>query len=123
MEGRQRLESFEGIVVLTTNHGTSVDDAFKRRLRFRVDFPTPDEDERELLWQAMLPKGAPISDDVDFRALARRFTMAGGYIKNAVVRAAFLAAAMPERLIDHRTLMRAASLEWEDMGNLAMSEQ
>jgi SpoVK/Ycf46/Vps4 family AAA+-type ATPase len=116
----QRLESFDGIVILTTNHGTSVDDAFKRRLRFRIEFPTPDDAERELLWRAMLPAGAPIADDVDFRVLARKYAMAGGYIKNAVVRAAFLAASREQQSIDHDTLVHAASLEWEDMGNLAM---
>ena len=117
----QRLESFEGIVILTTNHQSAVDDAFRRRLRFRIDFPTPDEAERERLWRAMMPAGAPVAGDVDFKALGRRFSMAGGYIKNAVVRAAFLAAAQAGGSIDHKTLMRAAALEWEDMGNLTMS--
>jgi hypothetical protein len=116
----QRLESFEGIVLLTTNNATSIDDAFRRRLRFRIDFAAPDADEREALWRAMLPDSAPLADDLDLRALAEGFAMAGGYIKNAVVRAAYLAAASPERVISQRTLLRAATLEWEDMGNLTV---
>ena len=116
----QRLESFEGIVLLTTNNQSAIDDAFRRRLRFRIDFPAPDEEERERLWRAMVPASAPISDDVDFDLLARKFAMSGGYIKNAVVRAAYLAAADPERIINQEVLLRAASREWEDMGNLSI---
>jgi SpoVK/Ycf46/Vps4 family AAA+-type ATPase len=117
----QRLESFSGIVLLTTNNASAIDEAFRRRLRFRIEFPTPDEDERERLWRAMIPTGAPIDDDVDFPSLARRFAMAGGYIKNAVMRAAYLAAARTdgERRLDNEILSRAANLEWEDMGNLS----
>ncbi len=117
----QRLESFEGIVLLTTNNQTTIDDAFRRRLRFRIEFPQPDEEERERLWRALMPAGAPLADDVDFELLARKFAMSGGYIKNAVVRAAYLAAADPYRTIDHAILYRAAIREWEDMGNLSMA--
>src|SRR4029079_11453786 len=88
----QRLEHHDGIVLLTTNAATSIDEAFQRRLRFRLEFPAPDPQEREALWRSMIPARAPIADDVDFAAIAARFHMAGGHIKNAVVRAAFLAA-------------------------------
>jgi SpoVK/Ycf46/Vps4 family AAA+-type ATPase len=53
----QRLESFEGIVLLTTNNASSIDDAFRRRLRFRIELDTP---------------------DVDFDQLAEQFEMSGG---------------------------------------------
>ncbi len=115
----QRLESFEGIVLLTTNNQSSIDDAFRRRLRFRIEFPTPEPPERELLWRSMFPPGAPLADDVGFEQLASDFEMSGGYIKNAVVRAAFLAAAEGEPAITHDLLVRAARLEWEEMGRLA----
>ena len=55
----QRLDSFEGIAILTTNFGTSIDPAFKRRLSFRVTFPFPDEEMREQLWKALIPPQAP----------------------------------------------------------------
>ncbi|HEU0031970.1 MAG TPA: ATP-binding protein [Kofleriaceae bacterium] len=114
----QRLENHDGIVLLTTNSATSIDEAFKRRLRFRIEFPTPDATEREALWRAMFPPRAPLARDIDFRALASRFQMAGGHIKNAVVRAAFLAAERATPVIDHQTLMQAATLEWTELGNL-----
>jgi hypothetical protein len=114
----QRLESFEGIVLLTTNNASSIDDAFRRRLRFRIEFDTPDVAERKQLWLAMFPLDAPLASDVDFDQLAEQFEMSGGYIKNAAVRAAFLAAAAELPEITHALVMRAAQLEWREMGRL-----
>jgi ATPase family associated with various cellular activities (AAA) len=55
----QRLDTFFGIAILTTNLGTSIDPAFKRRLSFRVHFPVPDEEQREQLWRVHLPPSLP----------------------------------------------------------------
>jgi SpoVK/Ycf46/Vps4 family AAA+-type ATPase len=114
----QRIESFEGIVLLTTNRDTSIDEAFRRRLRFRIEFPTPDAAEREQLWRSMIPATAPLDPDVDFTALAERFQMTGGYIKNAAMRAAYLAATSEPKVISQTVLVKAAALEWEEMGKL-----
>jgi ATPase family associated with various cellular activities (AAA) len=114
----QRLETFEGVVLLTTNKEPQIDEAFRRRLRFHIDFPTPNEEERELLWRSMIPASAPIVGQLDLTALADRFKMSGGYIKNAVVRAAYLAARSPERALSQVLLERAARLELEEMGKL-----
>lgn len=115
----QRLEAFEGVVLLTTNSQSSIDDAFRRRLRFRIEFPAPDASERELLWQAMLPPEVPVAHDIDFVELAQRYEMTGGFIKNAVVRAAYLAAGEQLPGLTKALLLRAAQLEWEAMGHLA----
>jgi AAA+ superfamily predicted ATPase len=114
----QRIEAFEGIVLLTTNRDTSIDEAFRRRLRFRIEFPTPDTAERELLWRSMIPITAPVGPDVDFHRLAERFQMTGGYIKNAAMRAAFLAATSESKVISQAVLEKAAAAEWEEMGKL-----
>jgi len=114
----QRIEAFEGIVLLTTNRDTQIDEAFRRRLRFRIEFPTPDVHERELLWRSMIPVTAPLGPEVDFRALAERFQMTGGYIKNAAMRAAYLAATSEPKVISQTILEKAAALEWEEMGKL-----
>jgi AAA+ superfamily predicted ATPase len=114
----QRIEAFEGIVLLTTNRDTQIDEAFRRRLRFRIEFPTPDAGEREQLWRSMIPVTAPLAGDVDFGALAERFHMTGGYIKNAAMRAAYLAATSDRKVISQALLEKAAALEWEEMGKL-----
>jgi len=116
----QRMESFEGISILTTNLESAVDDAFKRRLAFRIAFPLPEVEERERLWRAMMPSEAEVAPAIDFCSLARRFEMSGGYIRNAVLRAAYLAAAdnMP---ITDRHMQRAAALEYTAMGKIVHS--
>lgn len=112
----QRLESFTGICILTTNHESAIDEAFRRRLSIHVRLPIPETEERRRLWAAMLPLSAPV-DDIDFDRLAERYEMSGGYIRNAVLRAAFLAA-NEKCSITTGLLSRGAQLEYEAMGKL-----
>jgi SpoVK/Ycf46/Vps4 family AAA+-type ATPase len=114
----QRIESFAGICILTTNHDPAIDEAFRRRLAVHIRFPLPDEDEREKLWKAMLPTTAPVDRDLEISALAKKFVMGGGNIRNAVLRAAFLAADAGERIGNYH-LRQAAQLEYEAMGKLS----
>ncbi|MBL0214676.1 MAG: ATP-binding protein [Myxococcales bacterium] len=116
----QRLDSFEGIAILTTNFGTSIDPAFKRRLTYRVTFPFPDEEMREQLWRSLLPPEVPVVGQLDFAALAQRFRLSGGYIRNATLRAAFLAAEEGSSLT-HAHLERAIRMEYRELGKLAES--
>ena len=113
----QRMESFSGITILTTNNDAAIDDAFRRRLSLKVDFPLPEHDERLKLWRTMLPAEAAVAADIDFASLADRYLMSGGYIKNAALRAAFLAAdeGVP---ISNRHLTRAARAEYQAMGKV-----
>nr|HEX4313237.1 ATP-binding protein [Kofleriaceae bacterium] len=116
----QRLDSFEGVAVLTTNFGGSIDPAFKRRLTYRVTFPFPDDELREQLWRAHIPPQAPVAGAIDFGALARRFQLSGGYIRNAALRAAFLAADGNAQL-SHDHLERAVRMELREAGKLSDS--
>ena len=113
----QRMESFVGVCILTTNHESAIDEAFRRRLSIHVRFPLPEVDERKRLWRAMLPASAPVARDLQLDALAQTFAMSGGYIRNAVLRAAFLAADTTGR-IDTGLLTRAAQLEYEALGKI-----
>ena len=94
----QRMESFDGVAILTTNLRTNVDEAFTRRLDAIVDFPMPEEDDRLRLWQANLPATVPVEDDLDLAFLARQFRVSGGNVKNICVTAAYLAAADGRRV-------------------------
>ena len=114
----QRLDSFEGIAILTTNFGTAIDPAFKRRLTYRVTFPFPDEEMREQLWKTLIPPQMPIGGPIDFAGLARRFRLSGGYIRNAALRAAFLAAEEGTALL-HDHVERAIRMEFRELGKLA----
>ncbi len=115
----QRLETFTGICLLTTNHDTHIDPAFQRRLSLHLRFELPDAAERTGLWRATIPSQAPIAHEVDFAGLAQRFEMSGGHIRNATMRAAFLAAdegvAISATHLEH-----AARVEYEGMGKITM---
>ncbi|MEO6777810.1 MAG: ATP-binding protein [Kofleriaceae bacterium] len=114
----QRLDSFEGIAMLTTNSGGSIDPAFKRRLSFCLSFPFPDEDTREQLWRAHLPPELPTAGTFALDALARKYQLSGGYIRNACLRAAFLAA-QEESVLHQHHLERAVALEFAELGKLS----
>lgn len=114
----QRLDSFEGLAILTSNFGTAIDPAFKRRLSFRVTFPFPDEEMREQLWRALIPPGVPRASKIDFAGLAQRYKLSGGYIRNSSLRAAFLAAEESVPLAQEH-IERAIRAEFRELGKLA----
>jgi SpoVK/Ycf46/Vps4 family AAA+-type ATPase len=113
----QRMETFNGITILTTNFEDTIDSAFKRRLTFRIRFEKPDAEARAALWEKMFPAAAELAGDVDFVELGRRFEVSGGNIRNAALRAAFLAAS-EEHPIDMDTVSRATMREAREMGVL-----
>lgn len=88
----QRLERYEGLAIMATNLVNNLDPAFVRRLHVVVEFPMPGPAERRRIWMRCLPAGAPVAKDLDFDALADRFEVSGGTIRNAALGAAFLAA-------------------------------
>ncbi len=113
----QKMEEYSGICVLTTNFEKSIDDAFKRRLQFRLDFPFPEKEDRARLWQVHLPTQAPVDDNLELDWLADHYELSGGNIKNAVLRAAFRAA-KAARPINIEDLEFAAERESRELGKL-----
>jgi ATP-dependent Zn protease len=92
----RELEAFNGIVIFATNLAANFDPAFERRIRTHVLFDMPGVEERERIWQLQIhPKKTPLGPDVNFRQLAERYEVSGGDIKNAVLKAAAVAAAQP----------------------------
>ena len=112
----QRLEAYDGMVVLATNFEKNIDDAFVRRIHARVEFPLPDVPQRRAIWDHSIPATAPRLDlDLDF--LATRFDMSGGSIRNAVLHAAFISAA-DRTPISTETAVRGVAREYQKMGRL-----
>jgi len=113
----QRMETFDGVTLLATNLEQGLDDAFKRRVRFSILFELPEEAERKKLWISMFPPKVPLEPDIDWDLMAKRFEMAGGYIKKAALRAA-LVAAEARRPITTADLLEAARQEYREMGRI-----
>ena len=105
----QRMESYRGLAILTTNMKEALDPAFLRRIRFVVQFPFPDVEGRAEIWRRVFPVQTP-TEGLDAMQLAR-LNVAGGNIRNIAMNAAFLAAEanQPVRM-SH--LKRAASTEY-----------
>jgi SpoVK/Ycf46/Vps4 family AAA+-type ATPase len=112
----QRIESFDGIAVLTTNLKRNIDEAFLRRFTFVVDFPFPEAEQRWRIWQRVLPASFPLADDVDLRAVAVDFKLAGANIWSVAVAAACEAAATPDRSITRQMLAHAVLREYQKLG-------
>ena len=113
----QRMETFDGVTLLATNLEQGLDDAFKRRVRFSILFELPEEAERKKLWISMFPPKVPLEPDIDWDLMAKRFEMAGGYIKKAALRAALIAAEA-RRPISTADLVEAARQEYREMGRI-----
>ncbi|AGC48168.1 ATPase [Myxococcus stipitatus DSM 14675] len=109
----QRMESYQGLALLTTNLRKNIDLAFMRRIQFVVDFPFPDADLRERIWRAAFPERTPL-EGVDPARLAR-LAVSGGNIKNIARNAAYLAAA-EARPVGMQHLLDAARLEYAKLG-------
>jgi hypothetical protein len=113
----QRLEAFDGVVILASNLARNVDPAFSRRMHFVIEFPLPDAALRERLWRAAIPPGAPLAEDVDLAFIARQFALAGGDIRVAALDAAFAAAA-DDGPIDMTRLCHAVSRQLLKQGKV-----
>lgn len=86
----QRLEHYQGIVLITTNAAQNIDTAFQRRMDVVVDFVPPQADERWLIWQLHLPAGHAVQPDFLAR-MAAQCVLTGGQIRNAALLATLLA--------------------------------
>jgi len=113
----QKMEEYEGVVILATNLRENMDNAFTRRIRFIVEFPFPDEENRHHIWKKQFPKEAPLNKDIDYKFLSKQFRVAGGNIKNIALNAAFLAA-QNGKVIRMEHILQSTRTEFEKIGKL-----
>lgn len=113
----QRMEEYEGMAILATNLRKNMDEAFVRRLHFTIDLPFPDAEHRHQIWAGIWPEGTPRDRDVDLGALAQRFEMTGGNIRNVALAAAFLAAE-EGAVVKMSHLLHATQREYQKTGKL-----
>jgi hypothetical protein len=108
----QRMESYRGLAILTTNIKSALDQAFLRRLRFVVQFPFPAAEQRAAIWARIFPAATPTAA-LDVEKLAQ-LNVAGGNIRNIALHAAFGAAAEDKPVcMDH--ILRAARNEYNKL--------
>jgi len=117
----QRIETYPGVVILSTNLLGNMDKAFMRRFKFVIEYPFPSAEQRRLLWRKAFPNEAPMSDDVDFALLAAKAPLSGGNISNIALRAAVYASADGQEVgMEH--LLRAVEREYDKLGKVFAKE-
>lgn len=117
----QKLDEYTGVVILATNLKKNMDNAFLRRMHFTMEFPFPDANHRERIWQNIFPEQIPLGDDIAFDFLARNFKFSGGNIKNTALAAAFYAAG-DGHVVTMEHLIHATKREFQKMGKLCLKE-
>ena len=108
----QRMESYRGLAILTTNMKKALDTAFLRRIRFMVQFPFPDAAARAEIWRHIFPADTP-TEGLEAEKLAR-LNVAGGNIRNIALNAAFLGADAGEP-VRMAHVLRAARTEYRKL--------
>ena len=108
----QRIESYQGLAILTSNLKDDLDRAFLRRIRFTIQFPFPDFQQRTAIWQCIFPNSTPTQDLV-YEKLAK-LNVAGGNIRNIAINAAFVAAYSQES-IQMKHILQAAQNEYSKL--------
>lgn len=117
----QKLEDYEGITILATNYVNNIDDAFKRRIKFMVNFAFPTPDVRLQLWTTILPKDVPCEEELDFEFYAEHFELSGSNIKEILTNASFIAASEGSKLAN-RHIIEAIKLNFSKYGKVLTNE-
>lgn len=114
----QRVENFRGLVILSTNFKTNIDDAFLRRFNAIIKFPFPDAKLRQQIWEKSLPERATLASDVDLEEIAVRYKLTGGNIINAVHLASLKTLGDKSGIITLRNVLHGIKREVEKEGKI-----
>jgi len=87
----QRIEDFDGVVILASNLKSNIDEAFLRRFQSIVHFPMPKQAERRRIWAEAFPRKARLEHGIDLARIAERYDVTGGMIMNVVRYASLMA--------------------------------
>ncbi|MFP3153549.1 AAA family ATPase [Lachnospiraceae bacterium ZAX-1] len=115
----QKIEEYEGITILATNYLQNFDEAFKRRMKFIIDFPFPDRESRRQIWAIGFPEKMPVEDmDLDYLS---GFELSGSNIRQAILYGAFLAV---ERngVVEMRDVLSGIRQEYAKQGKILSKE-
>lgn len=112
----QRIESFDGVVILASNLKGNIDDAFTRRFEAMVHFPLPKPEDRLRLWQESFSKKTQLEDKVNLRQIAAEYELAGGSIMNVVRYASLMAIKRDENIISAYDLKMGIKKEFHKQG-------
>ncbi|WP_317932306.1 ATP-binding protein [Halioxenophilus sp. WMMB6] len=108
----QRVEEFDGVVILASNFKSNIDDAFMRRFQSVVEFTLPKPNERLKLWQHALPQQIQLEEGIRLHAIADKYDVAGGTIANVVRFASLKALVRGDCLMLHEDIEEGMRREY-----------
>jgi ATP-dependent 26S proteasome regulatory subunit len=114
----QRIEEYEGVIILASNLRKNMDEAFVRRIHATIEFPFPKVEDRLRIWQNVWPAKTP-REDLDLEFMARKFELTGGNIRNIALASAFMGAENGG-CVRMQHLIRATWQEYQKMGKVVM---
>lgn len=116
----QRIEQYDGMVILASNFINNIDEAFMRRMKYVVEFQMPDSSIRKEIWKSGFSKEIPV-DDIDYDYLADNIELSGGHIKNIIINAAFLAA-KDNTAVNMTHILKSTQNEYYKLGKRLSAE-
>jgi AAA+ superfamily predicted ATPase len=114
----QRVESYNGLVILASNQRSNIDEAFVRRFQSIIHFPMPRPEERYEIWQKTFPSQIEVAGDIDWRQVAARYELTGAGILNVTHFCAIEALADQSRYLDSKRLEAAIMREFVKEGKI-----
>ncbi len=109
----QRVEDFDGLIILASNYKSNLDAAFIRRFNAIVPFPMPSAEERLSIWNKCVPAGIPMDKSIDLRPIAKKYEITGSSILNIMHYVSLKAVAKNEPLITAQDLQEGIRREFE----------
>ena len=114
----QRIEGYNGLVILATNQRSNIDDAFIRRFQTIIHFPFPNAQERCQLWQKTFPVQLKCAQEIDWQQVAARFELTGAGILNVIHYCALESLAGEYDMLDAKRLEAAILREYVKEGKV-----
>lgn len=114
----QRVEDYRGLVVLSTNLKSNMDEAFSRRFQSVIRFSMPDAEQRERLWRNTFSPKCSFDKETDLKEIAKNHELAGGSILNVVQYASVLAMSRKENVIRNADILEGIKREFQKEGKI-----
>jgi hypothetical protein len=112
----QRIEEYDGLVILATNLKNNLDEAFMRRFQSSIFFPMPQTDERLLLWEKGFPTQAQLEPKIDLASLAASHELSGGAIINVIQHSLLMALDHQDKVIRLEDIREGIRREYQKVG-------
>jgi hypothetical protein len=114
----QRVENYNGLVILASNFKNNIDESFTRRFQSHIYFPLPKYNERLLLWKGAFPAQMRPDEQVDMNLLARQYELTGAHIMNIIQFACLQALSRGEKQIRNDDILEGIRKEYIKEGKL-----